>query len=525
MGSTVVRLVCSTLLVAALAVGVAPFGSTAATPPAITLTVDGSTVADGNATLVESNPTVGVEVEADRSIRVVAVRVDGTTVQRATPNATTFDESFDLELSSGEHTLAVVVKTDRVTTHEVTVTKDAERPYVRYTSPFETDLYAPPPKSVTVNRSRIDLAGNFSDVTGVSHLRIEREVKFSVGGTTRTDRAVYTASRFNGSFSHPIFLGVGRNNVTARYYDEVGHVRKHNFSIVVEDTAPPTLSNLSAVRRSSSTLQIRGHATDNGQIRSVTIRPADGSGTTFLVESGSGRPDPTRGRVTFEENRSLSPGATAIVISATDTAGNSVERTISVRRTVAPDLRLDPVGTQYVNEETVVVRGGATDGEIATASIETVADGEVVDIETVHEGSVVTDLSFERRLDAPENDTVTVRLRVIDSAGTEHVVSLDRTLTVDTPTATATPTPTPTATATPTPTMTPTPTPTPTPTATPAPESSGLTIPLLGVTIPIPSVLGASISLPVPVVGPFDVPVVPVVGIAVLGLGAVARAR
>jgi hypothetical protein len=523
MGSTAVRLVCSALLVAVLAVGIAPLGSTAATPPAITLTVDGSAVADGNATLVESNPTVGVEVEANRSIRVVSVRVDGTTVRRATPNATTFDESFDLELSSGEHTLAVVVKTDRVTTHEVTVTKDAERPYVRYTSPFETELYASPPKSVTVNRSRVDLAGNFTDVTGVSHLRIVREVEFSVGTATRTDRDVYTVSDVDDSFSQPLFLGVGRNNVTAWYYDELGHVRKHNFSIVVEDTAPPTLSNLSAVRRSPSLLQLRGRATDNGQIRSVTIRPADGSGTTYLVDPGSGSPDPTRSRVSFEENRSLSPGVTAIVVTATDTAGNSVERTITVRRNVAPDLRLDPTGTQYVNASTVVVRGHATDGEIATASVETVADGEVVDIETVHGGSVVTDLSFEQRLDAPENDTVTVRLRVIDAAGTEHVVSLDRTLTVDTPTATPTATPTPDPTATPT--ATPTPDPTATPTATPTPESSGLTVPLIGVTIPIPSVLGASVSLPVPVLGPFDVPIVPVVGIVVLGLGAVARAR
>lgn len=45
---------------------------------------------------------------------------------------------------------------------------------------------------------------------------------------------------------------------------------------------------------------------------------------------------------------------TAISVRATDTAGNAVERTITVRRTVAPDLRLDPTGTQYVNASTVV---------------------------------------------------------------------------------------------------------------------------------------------------------------------------
>jgi len=525
MGSTAVRLVCSALLVATLAAGVAPVG-TAATPPAITLSVDGTPVDDGDATLVESDPTVDVGVDADRSIRVVSVRVDGTTVRRATPNATTFDESFDLDVASGEHTVTVVVKTDRVTTHEVTVTKDAERPYVRYTAPFETDAYAPPPESASVNRSRIVLSGNFTDVTGVAHLRIVRRTEFSVGSNTQTDREIYTAAELNGSFSQPLFLGVGRNNVTAWYYDELGHVRKHQFRIVVEDTAPPTLSGLSAIRTSPSTLRLRGRATDNGQIQSVTVRPENGESTTYLVEPGLGRPDRTRGRVSFETNRTLYPGATAVVVEATDTAGNAVERTVTVRRTVAPDLRLDPTGTQYVNESTVVVRGRATDGEIASASVESVADDEVVDIATVHDGGVVTDLSVERRLDAPEGRNVTVRLRVIDSAGTEHVVSLDRRLTADTPAATATATPEPTAAATPTPTAGPTATPaTPTPARTPAPESDGLTIPLIGVTIPVPSILGASVSLPVPVVGPFDVPVVPVVGIVVLGLGAVARAR
>jgi hypothetical protein len=525
MGSTVVRLVCSVLLVATLAVGIGAVGSTAATPPAITVAVDGTTVADGDTTLVESDPTVDVTVDADRSIRVVSVRVDGTTVRRATPNATAFDESFDLEVPSGEHSITVVVKTDQVTTHEVTVTKDAERPYVEYTAPFETDRYAPPPESASVNRSRIVLAGNFTDVTGVSHLRIVRETEFSVGSSTRTDREIYTASGFNGSFSQPIFLGVGRNNVTATYYDELGHAREHRFRIVVEDTAPPTLSNLSAVRTSPSTLRLRGHATDNGQIRNVTIRPEDGSSTTYLVESDLGRPDPTRRRVSFGTNRSLYPGATAVVVEATDTAGNSVERTVTVRRTVAPDLRLDPTGTQYVNESTVTVRGRATGGEIASASVETVVDGDVVDIATLHDGGVVTDLSFDRRLGAPDGRNVTVRLRVIDTEGTEHVTSLDRTLTTETPTATptATPTPTPTS-ATPTATATPTPV-TSTPVGTPAPDATGITLPLIGVTIPVPAVLGASVSLPVPIVGPFDVPIVPVFGLVVLGLGAVARVR
>jgi hypothetical protein len=405
------------------------------------------------------------------------------------------------------------------------VTKDAERPYVQYTAPFETDQYAPPPESVSVNRSRVVLAGNFTDVTGVSHLRIVREAKFSVGSSMRTDREIYTASGFDGSFSQPLFLGVGRNNVTATYYDELGHARTHRFRIVVEDTAPPTLSNLSAVLTSPSTLRLRGHATDNGQIQSVTVRPEKGSSTTYLVEPNLGHPDPTRGRVSFETNRTLYPGATAVIVEATDTAGNSVDRTVTVRRTVAPDLRLDPTATEHVDENTVTVRGRVTDGEIASASVETVADGDVVDIVTLHDGGVVTDLPFEHRLDAPDGRNVTVRLRVIDSEGTEHVVSLNRTLTTETATATATPA----ATSTPTPaTATATPVPTPAteaPAGTPAPESDGVTLPLIGVTVPIPAALGASVSLPVPVVGPFDVPVVSVVGLVVVGLGAVARAR
>jgi hypothetical protein len=175
----------------------------------------------------------------------------------------------------------------------------------------------------------------------------------------------------------------------------------------------------------------------------------------------------------------------------------------------------------------VVVTGRATDGEIASASVETVDPdtGEVVDIASLHGGGVVTDLSFERRLDAPGGRRATIRLRVIDSSGTEHVRSVDRQSTTDTPTPSATATPSSATPASPATPAAPTPTPAVTPVPTPAPESSGLTVPLIGVTIPVPSVLGTSLSVPVPFVGPFDVPVVPVVGLFVVGLGVVARAR
>jgi hypothetical protein len=521
MGSTAGRLLCCVLIVVA-AVALVPAASVVgATDPAITVTVDGTTVADGERTLVESDPTVGVTVDADRTIRVVSVRVDGTTERRFTPNATSFDESVDLDLQSGDHTLSVVVKTDDVTTHEVTVTKDTERPYVAYTAPFETETYAPPPAQATVNRTQVTLAGEFTDVTGVSHLRIVRTVEYEVGSTTRVDRETYDASDLNGSFAEPIFLGIGDNNVTARYHDELGHVREHQFTLTVQDTAPPTLSNLSAVREGPETLRIRGRATDNGQLRSVSISPREDVGTTYLMDPGVGRPDPERRTTRFDSNVSLHPGVTAVVVTATDTSGNAVERTVSVRRTVAPELRFDRGGTRYVNGSAVVARGVATDGEIVAASVETVDPdtGDVVDLVSIHDGDIVTDLTFERHLEAPDGDDVLVRLRVIDSRGTEHVTTLDRTLRVETPTATPTGTaePTPTGTAAPAGTAEPTATPTPTPSA------AGITVPLLGVTLP--PVLGASVALPVPVVGPLDVPIVPGVVLLVLGLGAVGRLR
>jgi hypothetical protein len=529
MGSTAVRLVVAALLVVAATAALAPPG-TAETTPSITLTVDGTAVADGESALVETDPTVGVTVDANRSIREVSVRLDGTTIHRATPNDTTFDESFDVAVPSGNHTVTVVVKTDSVTTHEVTITKDAERPYVRYTAPFETNRYAPPPESATVNRSLVVLAGNFTDVSGVTHLRINRTTTYDAGGVSRTDTAIYNAMDLNDSFAQPIFLGVGRNNITARYYDRMNQQRVHRFRIVVEDTAPPSLSNLSLVRQSPSTLRLSGVATDNGQLRNVTVQPRNaslrGNRSTlqYLVEPGGEKPDRTRQRRRFDQNLSLYTGATAVLVTATDTAGNTVERVVTVRRTVAPDLRLDPTGTRFESEGTVVVRGGASDGEIVSASVETVDPdtGEVVDIVTVHEGDTVTDLSFERRLDAPDGRQATIRLRVIDAAGIEHVQSVDRTLTVDTPMATGTPAPTAT-----TPAPTSTATAAPTATATPAApaESAGLTVPILGITVPIPSFLGASVSIPIPVVGPFDVPIAPLVGLLAVGLGVVARIR
>ncbi|WP_251329615.1 hypothetical protein [Haloplanus pelagicus] len=523
MDSTVGRFAFATLVVAAGVVGLVPTADVVgAASPAITVTVDGTNVADGNTTLIESDPTVEVSVDAEQSIRVVSVRVDGTTERRYTPNATSLDESFTLDLQSGEHTLSVVVKTDGVTTHEVTVTKDTARPYVAYTAPFETDAYDPPPTSVTVNRSRITLAGEFTDVTGVDHLRIVRTTEYQVGSLTQTDRKVHTATNLSDSFERELFLGTGRNNVTAWYYDELGHVRIHHLEITVQDTAPPTLANLSAIRQAPDSLRVRGEATDNSQIRSVSITPVDDAGTTYLLQPGLGQPDPDRQRTTFDSNVSLHPGSNAVVVRATDAAGNTIERTVTVQRTVVPELRFDRGGTRYVNGSTVVARGVATDGEIVAASVETVdpETGEVVDIASLHGGGIVTDLTFERHLDAPEGRTAVVRLRVIDSSGTEHVTRLDRTLTVETPT--VAPDATPTATATPARTASP---PISTPTPTPAPDSSGLTVPVLGVTIPVPSVLGASVTVPAPFVGPFDVPIVPVAALFVLGLVAAGRRR
>jgi hypothetical protein len=521
------RLVFAALVVVAGGVGLAPdAGVAGATPPAVTVTVDGSPVGDGNGTVVNDDPPIGVTVDADRSIEVVSVRVDGTTERRYTPNGTTLDETLRFDLASGERTVAVVVKTDDVTTHEVTVTKDAERPYVAYTAPFETETYEPPPARTTVNRSRVTLTGNFTDVTGVTHLRINRSVEYDTGASTRTDRAVYRTRTPNDSFAQPIFLGVGDNNVTARYHDELGHVRVHRLTITVQDTAPPTLANLSAVRQAPDTLSVGGRATDNGQIRSVSLTSAGDGDTTYLIQPGLGEPDPERRRTAFASNVTLHPGVTAVTLRATDTAGNAVERTVTVRRTVVPELRLDGGGTRYVNGSTVVARGMATDGEIVSATLEAVDSdtGEVLDIVSLHDGDIVTDLDFERHLDVAARDT-TVRLRVIDSSGTEHVESLDRTLTVETPTRTQTPDPTPT------PTRTPASgagvTPTSVPTTAPAADSGGggLTVPFVGVTIPVPSVLGASVSVPVPFVGPFDVPIAPVAALFVLGLGAVGRLR
>jgi hypothetical protein len=484
-------------------------------------------VDEGNTTLVESSPRLGIDVSADTELDVVSVRVDGTTRRQFTPNATTLSESFRLELASGEHTVTVVAKADEVTTHEVTVTKDAARPYVRYTAPFETEQYAPPPENARVNDTNVTLAGEFTDVTGVERVRIVRETRYRVGTRTRTDRAVYRVDDPGETFSQPLFLGIGTNNITARYYDEVGNRREHRLTITVDDTAPPSLAGLSAARTGSDRLRIRGTATDNGQLSSVTVRAQNRTSRTYLYGPTDGRPDPTARRHAFDTNATLRPGTTAVVINATDTAGNSVQRTVAVRRTVVPDLRLAPGRTRMVNRSVVVAAGTATDGEIVAASVETVDPdtGDVVDLVSLHDGRVVNDLGFEERLAAPEGRTVTVRLRVTDSAGTEHVVSLNRTLTVeDESTATATPTPTPTATATAT--ATPTPTPATTTAAPPAnATAAGITVPFVGVTVPVPDALGASVSVPVPVVGPFAVPLVPVAALALAVGGVVARRR
>ncbi|MFB6108702.1 MAG: hypothetical protein ABEJ82_07660 [Haloplanus sp.] len=47
----------------------------------------------------------------------------------------------------------------------------------------------------------------------------------------------------------------------------------------------------------------------------------------------------------------------------------------------------------------------------------------------------------------------------------------------------------------------------------------------MGVTIPVPSALGAAVSLPVSFVGPFRVPILGIVGVGTVLAGVVRRVR
>jgi hypothetical protein len=364
------------------------------------------------------------------------------------------------------------------------------------------------------------------------------------------------------SFNETLTLALGENYLRVTVEDALGNIAVYHVVVAVTDGTAPTV-NVTRVRyRSSTRLHVEGTVSDAVQVHDVWIEDTiltlddieadvdadeldgtdvcaaadvlnveDGDELCTVYPGGTVRvtdddslvvrhrvvfrtptvPDADRKRIAFDTTVYHPPGADNVTIGANDTALNERLRSDALSTFLAPNVTISDDRTGYTDGRTVSVGGRITGGQPADASIETLdpETGRLVDVRPVDIGP---DGRFATRLDGLERKTH-VRVRVRDASGVEYLNSTNVTAPADEP---APPPETDDDGTGPS-----------TPAGTDGePDDAGtdgLRIPFLGVVVPL-GPLGASVSVPVPLLGSFDVPVAPV-GVLALVVGAVAVRR
>jgi len=396
-------------------------------------------------------------------------------------------------------------------------------------------------------------------------------------GGDRSERVdTYFLPSPGDSFNRTVTLALGTNYFRIAVEDVLGNIAVEHVAVTVEDGTGPTL-NVTDVRYVSPTrLHVEGTVRDEVQVHDVWLeetlltlddveadvnlneldgaslcRAADtleleneetlcsvyGEANVYVDEDDDALlvrhrmlfrqptvPDADRKRLRFDTTVYHPPGADAFVVGANDTALNERLRTHQLSTFLAPNVTVDDDRTGYVDADTVAVGGRVVDGQVGEVSVETVdpATGRIVDITPVELG---TNGSFDTRVGAAADETQ-VRVRVRDASGVERLTNA----TVSAP-------------------LGPTPTPTPVDdgddadaassaggpgtggdsasTESTANATGGIRVPVVGVVIPTPDVglgpLDASVSAPLPVVGPVDIPLL--AGVLLLFVVAVVARR
>ncbi|WP_436909401.1 hypothetical protein [Halosimplex marinum] len=411
--------------------------SGAGAKPAVDVTIRSTDIAEGDT--YETGTDVDMTIDASvgdaagegTELSEVVVRVNGELAESIDVNGTSVTETVEPSLSNGENSVRVIVTDDAgaVNATTFTVRKDAEAPHVFLTSPYDTA----PWKSIddgTANGSRVTIAGNVIESTGVEKLRITRT--FDGKHSTRVIRDV------GENFSVEMLLGYAEDgNETNEFKltatDEFGNVRVYAFEVAVEDRSAPSISvepfpNETARNR----VFLAGTVADDVRVRSanLTLRGPDGNVTgeeTIAAERSRGL-DPDRLSVSFNESLyTLYPGTYEATISVTDATGKTTTRTVELERVpqserdVAPTIAVDRDRTVVLGDDRLFLAGTAFEGVTERLVVETraAATGETVDYQIVHSGSRSQRVEFDREVAIVPNRT-TVIVRATDAKGVEH---------------------------------------------------------------------------------------------------------
>jgi len=411
-------------------------GGVAGAEPAVDITIRSTDIAEGDT--YEAGTDVDITVNASVGdaadgieLSEIVVRVNGNLAESIAVDGTNATETVEPSLSNGENSIRVIVTDDAgaVNATAFTVEKDAEAPHVYLTSPYDTA----PWKSIddgTANGSRVTVAGNVIESTGVEKLRVTRT--FDGKRSTRTLRDV------GSNFSVEMLLGYAESDNETNQFkltatDEFGNVRIYTFDVDVADRSAPAISvepvpNETARNR----VFLAGTVSDDVRVRSanVTLRGPDGNvtGRSTIAAERSRALDPDRLSVAFNESLyTLYPGTYEATIAVTDATGKTTTRTVELERVrqserdVVPTIAIDRDRTVVLNDERLFLAGTAFEGVTERLVVETrlAATGETLDYQVVHSGSRRQRVEFDREVAIAENRT-TVIVRATDAKGVEH---------------------------------------------------------------------------------------------------------
>lgn len=561
--------------------------------PTVSVDVDAEPLDDGDRYHTPTDPWIRVRASADDPISIVEVRVNGTTRHRFEPSTESVDRNVVLDLATGEHRVTVVARAGGVTTHEATIVKDDEAPVVTYDDPVEGTSLDSVPYPLTVENSTLTVAGTIEDASSIEYVRIDHGYEYERPASRDDDdddgdfaydiedqapfdpqeqlpvnegesddnddgddddveaRDQYSIESPGTRFNESLTLALGTNYLRIVVEDAAGNTAADHLAVTVSDDDGPSLNVTHVEYVSPTRLRIEGWASDEVQVNDVWLQEQRNTSDEDdvdeeAVETGTDRgsdsddaadetqnvtvrhrlvfrqstaPDRSRRNVSFNTTVYHPPGEDAVVIGVNDTARNDRVRNYSLSTFLAPTITVDEARTGYLDGGGVAVGGRVADGQIDDVSVEAVdpSTGRIVDIRPVALGP---DGTFGVRLDGAP-DSTRLRIRARDVSGTEHVEET----TVDAPAEDpATPsrdeddpgTETPDDTA-------------PDDATTDEADDRTFRIPVVGVTVPLPSLgvpspLDASVSIPLLLVGPIDLPLAPV-GLVVLGLVVVVARR
>ncbi|WP_049984341.1 hypothetical protein [Halorubrum sp. BV1] len=427
-----IRVICCLVLCFAL-VGASVGADTAVAQQETTIdvSVDGDRLVDGTEHVVLTDPTANVSVEANATIDLIEIRVDGDIRHTYRPDSRSFSRAIPLDLDPNENTVEVIARADDVATFEATMTKHTAAPRVRYTSPFSTSVLGGPDNETNVSSGQVQLAGSLHTVSSVSHIRIERTHVYSDGNETNltncdsqpechTDRTLHRINDPGDSFSQDLLLGEGRNEIVARYTDENGRTNVDSFRLIVDDETDPEIDLDVPNESYVDSVRVRGTVRDETKLHRVTLNRTSNNASQVLLTGTDSEPDPNRFTHEFDTTVSLYDAENEFRLVAEDAAGNVHEQTFTVEYDPSPNISVTENETN-TTAETVRVAGTVSEAQISRVTLETIdtRSGDRLDITRAYEANTpTTRVEFDQSLTAVPGHTV---VNVIVSYGNRQV--------------------------------------------------------------------------------------------------------